>query len=294
MTPLKVTRPQAVARLVVSYGAALLAGGVVFFSTPDAGPLARLLLADVVATFVVYGASVGAANTSFYDAYWSVVPPLLLMLGWALPEAAGADRTRQLLLVSALSVWGIRLTWNWARGWTGFDHEDWRYVDFRDRLPPLVFELVNLAGLHFFPTLIVFLSLTGGIFAWLAPGPAGGLAWLGASVILGGAALQFVADNALRRFRQGRTSSGEILCSGVWAWSRHPNYFGEIMVWWGVWLVGVDAGAPGWTVWGPLAMTTMFRVVSIPLIEARMARRRSGWAEHVECTRMLLPLPRLR
>ena len=284
-------RRNAFLRVAVTYAAAFIAGGITFFAIPEGGPLLRLLLADVVATFVVYGASVGAANTSFYDAYWSVVPPLLLVLGWALPEAHGADGDRQLLLLGALSYWGARLTWNWARGWSGLDHEDWRYVDFRKKLSPVLFELINLGGLHFFPTLIVFLCMTGGIHAWVSPEPVGWLAWVGAGLIGAATTLQLVADNALRAFR-ATAAPGDILDSGVWAWSRHPNYFGEICVWWGVWLVGVDAGAPGWTVAGPVAMTLMFRVVSVPLIERRMAARRAAWPEHVARTRMLLPLPK--
>ena len=277
MSDVQSSHRQAFLRVVVTYIAALAAGAIVFFASPEAGPLPRLLLADVVATFVVYGASVGAANTSYYDAYWSVVPPMLLVLGWALPEAHGADLTRQLLLLGALSYWGVRLTWNWARGWTGFDHEDWRYVDFRKKLSPVLFELVNLAGLHFFPTLIVFACMTGGIFAWVSAEPAGLLAWAGAVLMVAATTLQLVADNALRAFR-ATADKGDILDTGVWSWSRHPNYFGEMCVWWGVWLVGMDAGAPGWTVAGPVAMTLMFRFVSVPLIETRMAARREGWS----------------
>jgi len=287
----QISRSQAFFRVVVTYVAALSAGAIVFFAGPDSEPLLRLLLADVVATFVVYGASVGASNTSFYDAYWSVVPPLLLVLAWSLPDAQTADPTRQWLLLGALSYWGVRLTWNWARGWTGFDHEDWRYVDFRRKLPAPLFEVVNLAGLHLFPTLIVFLAMTGGVFAWRSPEAAGPLALVGAGVIVAATTLQLVADNALRQFRLEKKSRDDILSTGVWSWSRHPNYFGEICVWWGVWLVGLDGGAPAWTVAGPVAMTLMFRTVSIPLIERRMAARRSGWAAHVARTPMLLPLP---
>ncbi len=278
-------------RVFITYLTAAAAGSIAFFSAPDMDPLMRILVADVVATFVVYAASVGAANTSFYDAYWSVAPPLLLVLAWALPEATGADVTRQAILLIALGYWGARLTWNWARGWTGLDHEDWRYVDFRKRFPAPIFELVNLTGLHFFPTLIVFLALTGGLFAWTSPSSVGVLAWLGGAVTVAGTTLQLVADNDLRAFRNAHGGTGRILDTGVWTWSRHPNYFGEICVWWGVWLVGADAAAPLWTITGPLAITGLFVFVSIPLIDKRMAARREGWNEHVRKTRSLLPLP---
>ncbi|HCH64616.1 MAG TPA: hypothetical protein DFR83_17550, partial [Deltaproteobacteria bacterium] len=152
-------------------------------------------------------------------------------------------------------------------------------------------ELVNLTGLHFFPTLIVFLALTGGLFAWTSPSSVGVLAWLGGAVTVAGTTLQLVADNDLRAFRNAHGGTGRILDTGVWTWSRHPNYFGEICVWWGVWLVGADAAAPLWTITGPLAITGLFVFVSIPLIDKRMAARREGWNEHVRKTRSLLPLP---
>ena len=288
----KPSRNNSFFRVFITYLAAGAAGVIAFFATPEMDPLIRILVADVVATFVVYGASVGAANTSFYDAYWSVAPPMLLVLAWALPEATEANPTRQWILLMALGYWGARLTWNWARGWTGLDHEDWRYVDFRNRYPAPVFEFINLMGLHFFPTLMVFLALTGGIFAWTSMASTGVAAWLGGAVIVGGTTLQLVADNQLRDFRRSHGGSGLILDSGVWTWSRHPNYFGEICVWWGVWLVGCDASAPLWTVSGPLTITGLFVFVSIPLIDKRMAQRREGWSAHVRKTRALLPLPR--
>lgn len=288
----KQTRANGFFRVFMTYLVASAAGALVFFATPEHGPLVRLLLADVVATFVVYGASVGAANTSFYDAYWSVAPPLLLLLGLALPESVGADETRQWILLGALTYWGIRLTWNWARGWTGLDHEDWRYVHYRTTLPAPVFEVVNLVGLQFMPTFLVFGALTGGIFAWTDATPAGPLAWVGGAIIVGGTTIQLLADNQLRAFRKAHGGTGRILDTGLWTWSRHPNYFGELCVWWGVWVVGLDVGAPWWTVLGPLAMTGLFNFISLPLIEKRMGERREDWASHVAKTRAILPLPR--
>ena len=133
--------------------------------------------------------------------------------------------------------------------------------------------------------------MTGGLFAWTSPASAGTWAWLGGAVIVAGTTLQLVADNELRAFRSAHGGTGRILDSGVWTWSRHPNYFGEICVWWGVWLIGVDAAAPLWTITGPLAITGLFLFVSIPLIDKRMAKRREGWDDHVRRTRALLPLP---
>ena len=131
---------------------------------PIADPIMRTLAADVVATLVIFGWSYAYDNSSFYDAYWSVIPPAIAVYWVMLAEpTVPALRTNGLLLV--IFLWGIRLTWNWARGWTGLDHEDWRYVDFRTQFPR-AYWLVSLGGIHFLPTLTV---LAGLVLAWPAP-----------------------------------------------------------------------------------------------------------------------------
>ena len=137
-------------RVFITYVTAATTGAMVFFATPGTSPLV-VLLVDVAATFVVYAASVGAANTSFYDAYWSVA--LLLVLVRALLEANGADITRQSILLGALG-WGARLTWNWAR----LDGARPRRLAIRGfpQISSAGLEFINLTGLHFFPTFMSF------------------------------------------------------------------------------------------------------------------------------------------
>lgn len=284
------SRSESLARVVVVYTVATLVGAFVVLTGPWPELLPRLLAADVVATLLVYTASVGAGNTSVYDPYWSVVPILLLGGLALLPDAAQGDPQRQLMLLGGVLAWGLRLTWNWARSWTGMDHEDWRYVAFRQRHSRPVFEAINLFGLHLFPTLMVFLGLTGAIGAFVDPTPTGTLGWAGLAVCLTGTLFELVADIQLVRHR--RSGAGGILRTGLWKWSRHPNYFGEILFWWGIYLFGLDAGPEHWwTGAGPLTITAMFVFVSVPLLEKRMAARRPGWEAHAAATSAILPLP---
>ena len=113
-----------------------------------------------------------------------------------------------------------------------------------------------------------------------------------ALVITAGAILvELVADEQMRAFARSK-ERGAIMDRGLWAWSRHPNYFGELGFWWGLWLFGI-AAAPGWwwTIVGPLAMTAMFLFASIPMLDERSAERRPGYAEHMRRVSALLPLP---
>ncbi len=242
-------------------------------------PLRVAFVADVVATLVVFGFSVAYDNSSFYDPYWSVVP-IPIALYWALSAQTAASALRAFVVVALIATWGSRLTWNWMRGWQGLRHEDWRYADLREK-SGRAYWLVSLAGIHMAPTLWVFGGLLPA-YAALAGGdrPIGWLD-LAAFVVAGGAIwIEARADRELRNFRLRPHEPGDILASGLWARSRHPNYVGEMSFWWGIYLFGL-AAAPAWW-WsgvGALAITLMFRFISLPMMERRMLARRPAYAD---------------
>lgn len=244
--------------------------------------LVQVVVADLAATALIFGFSVRYDNSSFYDGYWSVIPiwlvSYLAWLGW---QAGVAPVARIALVTGLVWLWGLRLTHNWARGWTGFDHEDWRYRDFRAQTGRFYW-VVSLLGIHLFPTVLVLLGCLPIFAVMLEPGRP--LGWLDAlaTLVTGGAiGLELVADNQLRDYVLHRKRPGETMTEGVWAWSRHPNYFGEMSFWWGIWLFGVAAVGWGgwWMVSGALGMTLLFNLVSVPLIERRMLARRGDYAD---------------
>ncbi len=254
-------------------------------------PIAIAAVADVVATLVIFAGSVWLANSSLYDPYWSVAP-VPIVLYWALGPGAESEASglRQLLAVALVIAWGARLTGNWLRGWQGFGHEDWRYVDFRASTGR-AWPLVNFSGIHFFPTVVVFLGLLP-LYPALAVGarPFGLLDALAILVTGGGIALEATADQQLRRFVLSGRARGATLQTGLWARMRHPNYLGENLFWWGLWLFGLAAD-PGWwwTGVGALAITVMFLTASIPMIDRRMLERRPDYADYKARVPSLLP-----
>lgn len=271
---------------------ALGAGGATILFAPIEDPLLLTFAADAVATVVIFGWSFAYDNSSFYDAYWSVIP-IAVVLYWASLAEPDVPAWRTAGILFVVTVWGIRLTWNWARGWTGLDHEDWRYVDFRTQFPR-TYWLISLTGVHFFPTLIVFAGMAAVYPALLLGTRAfGWIDLLAFAVGCGGIAFEWIADHQLHAFVTGPRQPGETLRTGLWRYSRHPNYLGEMMIWWSLFLFGLAAD-PEWAklaVLAPLTMSGMFLFVSIPLLEKRSLSRRAHYQQVIDETSMLIPLP---
>jgi steroid 5-alpha reductase family enzyme len=280
----KFGRAESLALVVLAYLVAL-AAALWIAARGEGGSLWTVLVADVVATLVVYAFSLRLDNGSIYDPYWSVAPPLIALY-W-IDHAVDAVGVRQLVVTVLVFIWGIRLTSNWARGWGGLHQEDWRYVDLYTKSPKW---LISLTGIHMFPTLQVYLGCLALVPALARGGAAWGALDSIALIVTGGAILiETLADAQLHRFTR-TAGRGEFLADGLWAWSRHPNYFGELSFWWGLWLFGLAANAAyWWTIVGPLAMTLMFHFASIPMLDRRHLERRPGYAEHMQRVSAVVP-----
>jgi len=281
--------------VIATYVLALVAALATGLALSGREPIVVALAADVVATAVVFAFSLVLDNSSMYDPYWSVAP-IPIVLYWALaPGGAAALPLRQLLVILLVAAWGVRLTANWAARWHGLADEDFRYVEIRGKTGRFYWP-ASFFSIHLFPTAWVFLGL---LSAWAAlNGPARPLGWLDAAGVLitGGAiVIEGAADLQLRRFMRTRRDKEAVLDTGLWAWSRHPNYFGEVMFWWGLWLLGCAARpAWAWTAVGPLSITLLFAFVSIPWMDRRMLARHPAWAGHMRSTSAFFPLPRRR
>ena len=275
--------------ITAAYVAALVVAAlVVRWIGPEAHPLYAVAFADVAATVAVFAVSVLVDNTSVYDPYWSLAPIAIAPWIAAQPVASGAPLARQALVIGLVTLWGLRLTYNWARGFTGLGHEDWRYVDIRHKTGRAYWP-ASLFGLHLMPTVMVYLGCVALYPALTSPRPIGLLDVVAAVVTLGAVAMELVADEQLRAFRKDRRE-GEILARGLWAFSRHPNYFGEVSFWWGLFLFAL-AAEPGafWAGIGAVAITALFLFASIPLLDRRSVARRPAYADHIKRVSALVP-----
>ncbi len=276
---------------IIAYGAALAAAWLTVGAWAEGSPLGAALAATVASTFVIFLFATLFDNASVYDPYWSVAPPLFVAF-WIWQAGEDAANARAWIVLALVSAWAARLTWNCMRRWPGMEHEDFRYRDLRDKSGRW-FPLVNLTGIELFPTLLVFLA---SIPLWLvsqSPRPLGIVDLVAAVVVIGAIAIETLADWQLRRFLGSDRRPGEILTGGLWAWSQHPNYFGEISFWWGIWLFGYAADPSRvWTVAGPLAMTALFVFVSVPMMLARKRARHGDYDAQTHGIAVLVPRPR--
>lgn len=284
-------RPWGFVIVGLTYLAAAAAAWAVASAVRGQHPLAVTFWADLAATGVVFAVSLAVANASLYDPYWSVAPAVIVV-AWVV---SAGPTGRSVLVAALVLLWAVRLTANWALSWRGLGHEDWRYVQIRgDTAGRAPWWLVNLTGIQLMPTLVVFAGL---LAVWpavtVAGAPLGPLDALAAAVTVAAVAVEAVADGQLRRFARDPANQGRIVDRGLWRYSRHPNYLGEIGFWWGLWLFGL-AAAPGWwwTVAGPVAMVLLFALVSVPLMDRRSLARRPAYAEHMRRVPALLPSPR--
>ena len=254
-------------------------------------PLVLMLIADVIATLIVYVFSLLYKNSSLYDPYWSVIPPVIALF-WAW-QFNVAESVPVLLMLIGISVWAVRLTFNWLRGWHGLSHQDWRYVMLREKNPSLYW-LTNFGGIHMFPTLIVFAGMLPVYYFIQAYANTEGelmmpVVVLGFLLTIVAALIELIADEQMRSFKK-RALPGQFIDEGLWHYSRHPNYFGEILFWFGLWvmLMGI-APQYWWTGAGWLAMATMFVFASIPMMKEKNLKSKPGYAQYVAKVSMLIP-----
>ncbi len=242
-----------------------------------------LLIADIAATVFVFCFSLIFRNASVYDPYWSV-QPIVILIAYAVvtpPTAAN------LLPLIAVLIWGVRLTANWAYTFRGLKFEDWRYTMLAEKTGKGYF-FVNFVGIHLVPTLVVYGCVLPAVFTYVeAPAFHAGSAVFFALSLLA-VLLQGTADCEMHKFRKHRT--GTFIRNGLWKYSRHPNYLGEILMWWGVGLAAVCVmPSRWWLLAGAVANTLLFLCVSIPLADGRQAKK-EGFDLYKRNTRMLLPL----
>jgi len=283
---MKKNRTFGFAIIALIYLFAILAGLFVFrIASEFFSFYLSIFIADVAATLFVYLTGLLVKNTSVYDPYWSVQPIVIVLF---LLTRFKVFNLGIILMLIALLYWGIRLTANWAHTFDSLEEQDWRY-DMLKAKTGRMYPFVSLIGINLFPTAIVFLAVLPAIVFFEAGGFNFGTL-IGFLTCIIAATLQLFADIQMQKFRRDPHDRDQIIDVGLWKYSRHPNYLGEIMMWWGIFIMMLSIDPSKWyLLMGALLNTMMFFFISIPMAEKRLARYKSGFTDYKKHTRMLLP-----
>lgn len=242
------------------------------------------LLLDIIATIIIFIFSVIFKNASVYDPYWSVQPIVFVTL------AACQHGTNVLGILVLISIWywGLRLTSNWAYTFHGLNHQDWRYTMLKEKTK-WFYPVVNFFGIHMIPTLVVYFCMMPAVNLIHNQFEFNFLSLIFIVISIGAATLQGIADFQMHRFKKNGGTG--FIREGLWKNGRHPNYLGEIVMWWGI--AGVwFTSTPSFNKWylmliGPVLNTCLFLFISIPLAEKHQSRK-TNFDEYKKNTRIFI------
>jgi steroid 5-alpha reductase family enzyme len=232
--------------------------------------------------------SLALKNASIVDVGWGLG---FVLVAWIVHANVDGNEDRQRLLVAMTTLWGLRLAVhlfvrNHGKG------EDYRYRAMRKQWGPR-FPLISLGTVF----------LLQGVLMWIVSLPVqlgqvrrtpdlGALAWIGVAIWAIGLFFEVVGDAQLAAFKKDPTSAGKVMDRGLWKYTRHPNYFGDACVWWGIALVAAETTVGRWGLIGAATMTFLLRRVSgVTLLEKSLVKRRAGYTEYVARTSPFIPRP---
>ena len=247
-----------------------------------------IIIWHLISTLFIYLFSVIHKNSSIYDPFWSVAPvPIVIFLSVHSPN----NLLINLLIIIPIILWSLRLTLNWICSWNGLLHEDFRYIDLKDTTTLKAF-INNLFGIHIIPTLIVNISLYPIQYILLNPVVYFNVLIFASIFTSMSVYLEYVADKQMRIFRSNIQNHGKTMQKGLWKYSRHPNYLGEILFWIGIYLFGVSSGvAPIAILVCPLIMLALFIFISCPLMDNRSLKKRTDYKNYMKKTSQLFLWP---
>jgi len=255
---------------------------------PFVPTLLATLIAVLGALFVLWLVATAKRDVSIIDGFWGTG---FVFVAWIAQGMNGPQSTRWLILLVLVTIWGLRLSLFLV--WRKWGHEeDRRYRAMRERHGGRFWwvSLWTVFGLQ--GVILWFVSLPLQVAAVQdATAPLGWLDAAGIGIWSVGLFFETIGDWQLARFLANPVNRGQVLDSGLWRWTRHPNYFGDFCVWWGLYLVASAGGAVA-TIASPILMSVLLmRVSGVSLLEQTMQDRRPAYADYQRRTSAFFPWP---
>jgi len=241
-----------------------------------------------VLMFVTWLVSLPLRNASIVDLIWGLG---FVLVAWAVRLTVDGNNARQWLLVGMVTLWGLRLSayLTWRNHGNG---EDYRYKAMRKHWGPR-FWWVSLLTVFALQGILMWTVSLSVQLGQVPDDPGlGVLAAIGVVVWAVGLTFEGVGDAQLARFKADPANAGTVMDQGLWRYTRHPNYFGDCCVWWGITLVAIESGLGAVGIIGAVVMTVLLRRVSgVTLLEKSLKKRRAGYEEYIARTSPFIPRP---
>jgi steroid 5-alpha reductase family enzyme len=245
-------------------------------------------LAVAALMLLTWALSIRLRDVSIIDPVWGPAFAILALIAALIGTGCAG---RRWLLLALTAIWGLRLGWHLTRRKLSDHEEDRRYGAMR-AAHPSNFALWSLFWVFTVQGVLVLVVSLPVQVAAQAGGRLTAAIVPGLVVYLVGLGFESVGDAQLARFRADPANRGQVMDRGLWRYTRHPNYFGDACIWWGLWLVAAPAPGVWWTVVGPSVMTILLvRVSGKGLLEKDIGERRPAYADYVRRTSGFIPRP---
>lgn len=275
--------------LLFIYVISMLVGILSFYLMNDnINVILKIFIADSIATVVVWIFGIFLKTASIYDPYWSIQTPAIML---SLMFYYNNFSVGSILYFIVVMYWSIRLTGNFIITFDDIRYIDWRYVDIKKKTGKF-YQIVNLLGINLMPTVLVFLASIPAFLYVVNYVEFSFIHIIGFVVMIIATTIELISDLNMHKFHKIRNSRSEIINLGLWKYSRHPNYLGEIMFWYGVLFVYWFSNFNEWyIIFGAIGINLLFVSISIPLAERKMAIYKDNFEEYKRSRRMLIPIP---
>ena len=241
----------------------------------------------VAAFSVLWLISVAVKDASIVDPFWGAS---FVLIVWVAFGQAGDPGVRQVLVPILVTIWGLRLSLFLAFRNLGHG-EDYRYQAMRRRWGT-GFPWISLGTVFVLQATLMWVVSMPAQATMVESDGLGFLAFIGIALWFVGLAFETAGDWQLARFKKNPANAGKVMDRGLWHYTRHPNYFGDFCVWWGIFMVAFTGTSMLWTIIGPILMSTLLlRVSGVALLEKTIATRRPGYEEYIRRTSAFFPRP---
>jgi steroid 5-alpha reductase family enzyme len=248
------------------------------------------LLILVVCILGLWGVGLRLRDVSFIDAWW---PIGMVVVALASYVQTGGSGPHALLLAGLCTLWGLRLG--------GYLFLRWRRHGPERRYTEMLEHARTARGWSFPKASLLLVFALQAPLQWAVCLPVqlgqltptldlSGWGWAGAVLAVFGLIFESVGDWQLQQFKADAANKGRVMDRGLWRYTRHPNYFGEACLWWGLYLIAADAGVGAWSLPGPILITVLLvKGSGVPTVEGHMKANRPGYADYVRRTSGFIP-----